>query len=92
MTRLHRIIYKPACWSTHLHIAATLHLLAILPSASKRLLDVPPPLEFDTSENPLRDDSLLLEPIRLETDGTVVVPDGPGLGVTVDEEKLFRYA
>ena len=36
------------------------------------------PLEFDASENPLRDDSILLELIRLETDGTVVIPAGPG--------------
>ena len=63
--------------TSNLHIAATPHLLAILPSSSSRLLDVPP-LEFDTAENPLRDDSILLKLIRLETDGTVVIPDGPG--------------
>ena len=48
-------------------------------------------LKFDASENSLRDDSILLELIRLKTDSTVVIPDGPGLGVEIDEEKLFRY-
>ena len=28
----------------------------------------------------------------MEADGTVVIPDGPGLDVEIDEEKLFRYA
>jgi D-galactarolactone cycloisomerase len=91
MTQLHHVVYDPSCWSTHLHIAATMHLLAILPSASQRLTDMPSMLEFDTSDNPLRDDSILAEPIRLETDGTVMVPSGPGLGVEVNEEKLVRY-
>ena len=92
MTALQHIVYDPSCWSTHLHIAATLHLLAVIPSPRTRLLDDPPMLEFDTSENPLRDDSILTEPIEVQRDGTVVLPDGPGLGVTVDEDKLLKYA
>lgn len=92
MCALHGVVLKPSCWSTHLHIAATLHLLAVLPSQRTVLADAPPPLEFDTSENPLRDDSLLLEPIEVEPDGMVRVPDGPGLGICVDEDKLAQYA
>ena len=91
MSRLHHIAYKPGCWSTHLHIAATLHLLAVIPSPRTRLLDDPPLLEFDTSENPLRDDSILTEPIEVGPDGTVKIPDGPGLGVEIDETVLARY-
>jgi len=92
MTKLHNILYMPSCWSTHLHMAATLHLLAVLSSSRTRLADDPPLLEFDTSENPLREDSILTEPIGLEADGTVRVPRGPGLGVEVLEEKLRKYA
>ncbi|WP_089098468.1 mandelate racemase/muconate lactonizing enzyme family protein [Streptomyces hyaluromycini] len=33
---------------------------------------------------------LLTEPISI-TDGTLAVPDGPGLGVAIDPEKLGRY-
>ncbi|WP_434094720.1 enolase C-terminal domain-like protein [Streptomyces hyaluromycini] len=33
---------------------------------------------------------LLTEPIAI-TDGTLAVPDGPGLGVAIDPEKLGRY-
>ena len=92
IAKLQSIVYMPSCWSTHLHIAATLHLLAVLPSSRTRLTDDPPLLEFDTSENPLRDDSILMEPIRLESDGAVRVPSGPGLGVEINEETLEKYA
>jgi muconate cycloisomerase len=36
-------------------------------------------------------DDIVTEPFRFE-DGRVLVPDGPGLGVEVDIEKLARYA
>ena len=36
-------------------------------------------------------DDLLTEPFRYEN-GAVLVPDGPGLGITVDSEKLEKYA
>lgn len=36
-------------------------------------------------------DDVVTEPFRFE-DGKVLVPDGPGLGVEVDVEKLARYA
>lgn len=36
-------------------------------------------------------DDLVTEPFRFE-DGCVLVPDGPGLGVEVDEGKLAKYA
>lgn len=36
-------------------------------------------------------DDVVTEPFRFE-DGKVMVPDGPGLGVEVDVEKLARYA
>jgi hypothetical protein len=36
-------------------------------------------------------DGLLAEPIRVAPDGTVPVPDKPGLGIELDEDKLARY-
>jgi muconate cycloisomerase len=35
-------------------------------------------------------DDLLLEPMRLE-DGCIVVPQGPGMGIPVDEAKVAKY-
>ena len=36
-------------------------------------------------------DDLITEPFRF-SGGTVLAPDGPGLGIEVDREKLARYA
>ena len=36
-------------------------------------------------------DGLLANPIEVDADGTVAVPDVPGLGIELDEEKLARY-
>jgi D-galactarolactone cycloisomerase len=46
-------------------------------------------LEFDTSENPLRDEMI---GHRLWPEvGGMDVPKGPGLGVTPDFDKLEKY-
>lgn len=37
-------------------------------------------------------DGILAEPIRVAPDGTVAVPDAPGLGIELDEDKLSHYA
>lgn len=36
-------------------------------------------------------DGILTEPIRVAPDGTVAIPDSPGLGINVDEDKLARF-
>jgi L-alanine-DL-glutamate epimerase-like enolase superfamily enzyme len=36
-------------------------------------------------------DGLLIEPILVDADGTVAVPEKPGLGIELDENKLSRY-
>jgi D-galactarolactone cycloisomerase len=36
-------------------------------------------------------DGILAEPIYVASDGTVAVPDAPGLGIKLDEGKLVRY-
>jgi len=36
-------------------------------------------------------DGLLTEPIKIDQDGCVSVPRGPGLGLSIDEDKLKKY-
>jgi L-alanine-DL-glutamate epimerase-like enolase superfamily enzyme len=36
-------------------------------------------------------DGLLVEPINVAPDGTIAVPDVPGLGIELDEDKLAQY-
>ncbi|MBA2443591.1 MAG: mandelate racemase/muconate lactonizing enzyme family protein [Rubrobacter sp.] len=73
----------PHVWGTPIALAASLHLLAALPRHAL--------LEFDRSENGIRE-SLLADKFRVRDDGTVAVPDGPGLGIEVDEEQLDRFS
>ena len=47
-------------------------------------------LPSDIVGNFMREDDLIVEPIRFE-DGCAVVPDKPGLGVDLDTEALAEY-
>jgi len=71
-------------------LAATLQLLALLPSLADPPPWAEPILEHDVGENPIRTD-LLVDPIALR-DGWVAIPTGPGLGIEVDEAAVRRLA
>jgi L-alanine-DL-glutamate epimerase-like enolase superfamily enzyme len=71
----------PHCWATDILVAATAHVLATFRDA--------PYLEFNATVNPLRTE-LLTEPMR-PVDGLVAVPDGPGLGIELNEATIDRY-
>ncbi len=71
---------------------ATLHFLAARPGWPEAQNPYPAaPLEYDISINPLRDE-LLGDRLALDKDGCVPIPQGPGLGVTVNEELVRRFA
>ena len=71
----------PHAWMTDLLTSATLHLNAIMPN--------PLFVEFNVTRSPLVRE-LIRNPLELE-DGHLRVPEGPGLGVGVDEETVARY-
>jgi len=82
--------YNPHVWGTGIAIAASLHLLAVLPAHTPHsLAPLEPMLEFDRTEHPIRQ-ALLTKPIEHER-GIVRVPDGPGLGIEVDRDALARF-
>ena len=68
-------------WSSALNTAASLHLAA---AASNTLLfelkPVPSPMQHELVRNPIG-----------HVDGWVTPPEGPGLGVEVDESVVRRY-
>ncbi len=76
-------IYGGCMFETGIAHAAGTHLMASLP-------DLTLGCEFYMPTYYLADD-ILTEPFPAGN-GMVTVPNGPGLGVTVDEEKLDRYA
>jgi D-galactarolactone cycloisomerase len=87
------VLTVPHVWGSGIALAAALHALATVPATPHTYAPVPlqnlPVVEYDRTHNPLRDE-LLVENFAL-TDGDLLVPQGPGLGVTIDEEVLQRY-
>ncbi len=82
LAREYGVPVVPHAWGTPVALAATLHLVGTLRRE--------PWLEFDRSENPLRED-LSETPTTPDSDGRVTVPDGPGLGVDLDPAAIERY-
>ena len=85
------IRYNPHVWGTGIAIAASLQLLAVLPTHTPTSLSpLEPMLEFDRTEHPIRQ-AILTQPIEHKR-GVVCVPDGPGLGIEIDRKALARFA
>lgn len=89
LARLAAVPCMPHCWGGAISVAATLHVLSLLPDPTAGPCAETPMLEYDATENPMRT-HLLVEPLMMEA-GRLAVPSGPGLGVTVDEAALERY-
>lgn len=91
LTRLYGARISPHVWGTAIGLAAAVHYVAAMPRDPHAMQSPFPSLvEYDTSDNPLRDE-LLREPI-MPAEGMLPVPQGPGLGITVDEAALRRFA
>jgi L-alanine-DL-glutamate epimerase-like enolase superfamily enzyme len=68
----------PHSWLTHLLTGYSLQLIATLPRARF--------VEFNVSQSALTRGVVRGTPFRLEADGTVAIPDAPGIGVEVDTD------
>jgi D-galactarolactone cycloisomerase len=83
----------PHVWGSGVALAAALHALAATRpaphTANPIALQNEPVVEFDRTHNPLRDE-LLHDSFVLEQ-GALLVPQGPGLGVKINEEVLAKY-
>ncbi|HVG98841.1 MAG TPA: mandelate racemase/muconate lactonizing enzyme family protein [Chloroflexota bacterium] len=84
-----RVRLVPHCWGTAIAFAATLQYLATVPDGAPSLTPTEPLLEYDRSDNPLREE-LLTRPLHREG-SYLSVPPGDGLGVEVDPEALERF-
>lgn len=69
--------------STGINVAAVAHLAAAWPG--KLLVG-----DFQTGAADMIADDILVKPVPV-IDGHVVVPEGPGLGIALDEDKLAKY-
>lgn len=72
----------PHAWLTDLLTSASLHANAVLPRSLF--------LEYNVSSSPMLRD-IILNPVTLKKDGTMDVPQGPGLGIEIDEKAVEYY-
>lgn len=76
----------PHVWGTSVNFLASLQFAAVLTTGRGR---VPFPLfEYDMSFNPLRD--RVYDP-KPDAQGNLAIPDGPGLGVKIEIDRLAEY-
>jgi len=79
----------PHVWGTQLNLAAATHFLATAYSEPGRAESKPLYLEYDRTENPLRDN---LYKVNVEVkQGEAIVPTMPGLGVEIDNDALNEF-
>lgn len=80
MAEEHGIELVPHGWNTAVGVAADIHLMSTLPSR--------PFVEFNVG-NPLIEE-LIDTPFRLDAEGCLPVPLGPGLGININRDRLRK--
>src|SRR5437868_11918343 len=82
LAQAHHLMVAPHAFASAVTLAASLHFIASIPNGLV--------LEFDQNPNGLRDE-LLKEPIHIEPDGMIRLPERPGLGIELDRGAVERY-
>lgn len=72
----------PHAWLTDLLTAASLHLNAILPRSLF--------LEYNVSDSPMLRE-IIENPVQMDREGYIKVPDAPGLGITINEKAMKSF-
>lgn len=72
----------PHAWLTDLLTAASLHVNAVLPRSLF--------LEYNVSSSPMLRD-IIENPIKMNGEGMMEVPNGPGLGIIMNEKAIRKY-
>ena len=72
----------PHAWLTDLLTAASLHVNAVLPRSLF--------LEYNVSSSPMLRE-IIDNPVQMDENGMMDVPQGPGLGITVNEKAIEKY-
>jgi D-galactarolactone cycloisomerase len=89
LARLARVPCVPHCFGGGIALAASAHLLSLVPEPTAVEGNDLPLLEVEVPGTVFQRD-LLVEPLRF-VDGAFDVPTGPGLGIAIDEDVLRTY-
>ncbi len=82
LAQAYHLTVAPHAFATAVTLVASLHFAAAIANALV--------LEFDQNPNGLRDE-LLKEPLRIDGDGMLRLPERPGLGIELDPGAVERY-
>lgn len=72
----------PHAWLTDLLTSASLHLNAVLPRSLF--------LEYNVCDNPMLRE-VIENPVQMDADGYIAVPEGAGLGIEINEKAVKRF-
>jgi D-galactarolactone cycloisomerase len=78
----HNIGFVSHGWNTAVGVAADLHLAAAIPIAKY--------VEYLTPAAYI--EQIITTPFRIDAEGYLAIPDGPGLGIELDREALKRFS
>lgn len=81
MAQEHGVRFIPHGWNTAIGLAADLQLASAFPATDL--------VEYIDGSSYV--DGIVTEPWRLDEDGMLAIPDGPGLGISLDMEAVGRY-
>jgi len=86
MAEAANVVYNPHTWTNGIGLAANLQLMGAIPNCTYCEYPFDPP-----GWVPEGRDAMLKEPIRVDADGYITIPSGPGLGVEIDMEKVLAH-
>lgn len=86
LAEAHNLGFAPHCWSNGFSLVANLHVMAASPNCELCEFPYEPPAWVPESR-----DALFAEPITIDADGFVPLPQRPGLGLQIDEAALRKY-
>jgi D-galactarolactone cycloisomerase len=90
MAAMHGVRLVPHVWGTAVCLAASLQFMAALPPNPPRRQPIEPIMEFDRTDNPFRQ-AVVQAPLE-HTQGVMMIPNGPGLGIEINRDALSTYA
>lgn len=95
MAHAHGTPVIPHVWGSDVLIAVDMHLVSVIPDIPGGLHQFEPLLEYDTTPN-LFHEHLLAQPLGVReqvqaTGGQVSPPQGPGIGIELNEEFVRKY-
>jgi L-alanine-DL-glutamate epimerase-like enolase superfamily enzyme len=82
MAYRHNILTVPHGWNTAVGVAADMHLIAAMPVGKW--------IEFHQPSAVI--DAIVAQPFKIDRDGMLAVPTGPGLGIELDWDGIRRLS